>query len=172
MAKSSTSAETVSKNEMDFDGSAGMLPPPHPALRKLDRFVGTWDMRGRTLDSSEDNVVGKTTFEWLPGGYFLLQRGTIDFGGFQVGTHELIGYETDAFPSTVYPSMAGRTLRYVWKVDGDDLVIETEYVGATFRGRWSDDGKVFSGGWRPNPGRENDPGNIPYDIWGSRASGS
>jgi deazaflavin-dependent oxidoreductase (nitroreductase family) len=29
---------------------------------------------------------------------------------------------------------------------------------------------LFSGGWRPNPGRENDPGNIPYDIWGTRVA--
>jgi hypothetical protein len=39
---------------------------------------------------------------------------------------------------------------------------------ATFRGRWSEDGTTFSGGWRPNPGREG-PGNPPYGISGHRA---
>jgi hypothetical protein len=43
-------------------------------LKKLDRFGGTWDMKGRTLDSNVDNVSGRTTFEWLPGGFFLQQR--------------------------------------------------------------------------------------------------
>jgi hypothetical protein len=66
--------------------------------------------------------------------------------------------------------MVGQALPYVWKVEGDKLTIETEYIGATFRGSFSEDGTVFSGGWRPNPGRENNPGNIPYDIWGSRAT--
>jgi Protein of unknown function (DUF1579) len=170
-SETSPSTPAAAKNGTDFAAEAQRPPPPDPALRKLDRFVGTWQMRGRTLDSAVDNIVGRTTFEFLPGGYFLLQRGTIDFGGFKLGNHELIGYDpqTDTFPSTVYPSMVGQALPYVWKVDGDELTIETEYIGATFRGRWSEDG-TFSGGWRPNPGRENDPGNIPYDIWGSRAA--
>ncbi len=43
-------------------------PRPDPALKLLDRFVGTWDMKGRTLESEVDNVNGRTTFEWLPGG--------------------------------------------------------------------------------------------------------
>jgi Protein of unknown function (DUF1579) len=152
---------------------AGFPPPPDPAMRKLDRFVGTWDMRGRTLDSDSDNIVGRTTFEFLPGGYFLLQRSEIEFPGFKVEGHELIGFDpaTGRFPSTVYPSMFGQALPYLWDVDGDNLKIGTDYLGATFTGRWSPDGKSFSGGWRPNPGRENDPGNIAYDIWGSRAQG-
>jgi pimeloyl-ACP methyl ester carboxylesterase len=41
-------------------------PTPDPALKLLDRYVGTWDMKGRTLDSDVDNVSGRATFEWLP----------------------------------------------------------------------------------------------------------
>jgi hypothetical protein len=147
-----------------------MPPPPDPALRKLDRFVGTWEMKGRTLDSDVDNVSGRTTFEWLPGGYFLTQRVKLTFTGYEVEGLEVIRYdpETGTFPSTVYPSLAGTPIPYEWRIDGDELTITTEMLGATFRGRWSEDGKSFSGGWRPNPGRENDPGNVPYDIWGSR----
>jgi hypothetical protein len=68
----------------------------------------------------------------------------------------------------VYSNMVGTPLSYLWEVDGDELKITTEALGATFRGRWSQDGTTFSGGWRPNPGREG-PGNVPYDISGSRA---
>jgi hypothetical protein len=54
---------------------APALPPrPDPALKRLERFVGTWDMKGRTLGSEVDNVSGRITFEWLPGGFFLQQR--------------------------------------------------------------------------------------------------
>jgi Protein of unknown function (DUF1579) len=144
-------------------------PPPDPALRRLDRFVGTWDMKGRTVGAAADDVSGRTTFEWLPGGYFLQQRVSLNFAGYEVQGLEVIGYEPDtgAFPSTVYPSMAGIAIPYRWEVDGDQLTITTDLIGATFHGKWSEDG-TFSGGWRPMPGREG-PGNIAYDIWGSRA---
>ena len=147
------------------------LPGPDPALRKLDRFVGTWEMKGRTLDSDVDNITARTTFEWLPGGHFLLQRFSADFVGMDIQSHEVIGYDpaTGTFPSTVYSNMAPMPLPYRWAIDGDGLTIKAEALSATFHGRWNEDGTVFSGGWRPDPGHEGDPGNVPYDISGSRA---
>jgi hypothetical protein len=53
------------------DAQATQPPGPDPALKRLDWFVGTWEIKGRTLDSEQDNVSGRTTFEWLPGGFFL-----------------------------------------------------------------------------------------------------
>jgi hypothetical protein len=147
------------------------LPEPDPALKRSDRFIGTWDMNGRTLDSEVDNITGRTTFEWLPGGYFLQQRIELNFVGYEVQSLELIGYnpETGTFPSTAYSNAAGVPLPYRWDIQGDELTITTEVLGATFHGRWSEDDSTFSGGWRPDPGREG-PGNVTYDIWGSRAS--
>ncbi len=52
---------------------------PDPALRKLDVLVGKWNLRGRTLDTAEDNITGWVNFEWLPGGFFLQANGEIDF---------------------------------------------------------------------------------------------
>lgn len=156
----------------DNDAQNQQPPTPDPALKLLDRFVGTWDMKGRTLDSDVDDVSGRATFEWLPGGYFLTQRIKLNFAGYEVEGLEVIGFDpaTGTFPSSVYPSMAGTPIPYRWEIDGDQLTITTEVIGATFRGKWSEDGKTFSGGWRPNPGREG-PGNVAYDIWGGRASG-
>jgi hypothetical protein len=150
---------------------AQALPGPDPALRRLDRFVGDWEMKGRTLDSAVDNVTAQTSFEWLPGGHFLVQRFAADFMGMDIQSLEVIRYdpETGTFPSTVYANMAPVPLPYRWQIDGDELTIKAEAAGATFRGRWNQDGTVFAGGWRPDPGHENDPGNIPYDIAGSRA---
>ncbi|HEX2470373.1 MAG TPA: DUF1579 family protein [Candidatus Limnocylindrales bacterium] len=151
--------------------AAPQLPGPDPALRKLDRFVGTWAMKGRTLDSDVDNVTARTSFEWLPGGNFLVQRFAADFMGMDIQSLEVIGYDpaTGTFPSTVYANMAPVPLPYRWEIDGDDLRIRAEALNANFNGRWNDDGTVFSGGWRPDPGHEGDPGNVPYDISGSRA---
>src|SRR5918994_280142 len=149
---------------------APALPGPDTALRKLDRFVGTWEMKGRTLGSEVDNITARTTFEWLPGGHFLLQRFAADFVGMDIQSHEVIRYDppTGTFPSTVYSNMSPMPLPYRWAIDSDGLTIKAEALGATFRGHWNADGTVFSGGWRPDPGHENDPGNVPYDISGSR----
>lgn len=146
------------------------MPAPDPALRQLDRFVGTWEVRGRTLDSQDDNVSGRLVFEWLPGGFFLQQRTELDFAGMEVRGLELIGYDPElgTYPSTVYPNMVGIPLPYEYKLDGDHLTIRTEFGGgATYSGRFSDDGNSMSGGWRPDEGKEG-PGNVAYDISGSR----
>jgi hypothetical protein len=44
----------------------GLLPEPNPDLRSLDRLVGTWEMSG--------DVRRTVTYEWMEGGFFLLQR--------------------------------------------------------------------------------------------------
>ena len=54
---------------------------PDPALKHLEKLVGTWELKGRTLNSTEDNITGWTTFEWLPGGFFLKSVGEIDVNG-------------------------------------------------------------------------------------------
>ena len=156
-----------------IDSYAELNDPSFPLPQEIIRLTGITDdmLKGRTLDSDVDNVRGRTTFDWLPGGFFLRQHIQLDFAGLQIDGIELIGYdqETGSFPSTVFSNLAGMPIPYQWKIDGDELTITTEMLGATFRGRWSEDGATFSGGWRPNPGREGG-GNAPYDVAGSRAA--
>lgn len=146
------------------------LPKPEPALRRLDVFVGTWNIRGRTLGSKTDNVSARTTFEWLPGGFFLKQTFEADFAGMRIQSLEVIGYDpsSDTFPSTVYSNLAGVPIPYRYDVVGNDVTITTDLAGgATMRGSVSEDGATFSGAWRPNPGAEN-AGNVAYDFVGKR----
>ena len=149
----------------------GEMPTPDPALRRLDRFVGTWSMEGHLLGSSENNIKGRATYRWLPGGFFLEQRIQLDFMGLQIDSQELIGYdpETGTFPSTVFSNLSPAPLPYRWKVDGDTVTISVSYgpLDATFTGAFSEDGQRFSGGWRPNPGAD-ETVNVPYDIAGQR----
>jgi Protein of unknown function (DUF1579) len=146
------------------------LPEPHPALKRLDRLVGSWTMEGNLLGSEEKNIKGETTFRWLPGGFFLEQRAHIDFAGFEIDALELIGYdpESDTFPSTVFSGFAPTPLPYRWDVRDDSVKITVSYgeLDATFTGSWRDD-STFSGGWRPNPGADENA-NPPYDIGGHR----
>src|SRR5512132_4603779 len=133
------------------------LPQPDPALRRLDRLVGTWTMEGNLVGSDEQNIRGQTTFRWLPGGFFLEQRARIGFMGQPIDALELIGYdpEPDTFPSTVFSGFSPTPLPYRWEVRGDRVTITVAYapLDATFTGPWREDG-TFSGGWRPNPGAD------------------
>jgi hypothetical protein len=148
------------------------MPTPDPALKRLDRYVGTWTLEGHLVGSTENNIKGQTTFRWLPGGFFLEQRFEMDFMGLLIESVELIGYdpETGTFPSTVYSNLSPMPLPYRWEVHDDGVKITVSYgpLDSTFQGAFSADGQSFSGGWRPNPGADESI-NVPYDIWGRRA---
>jgi Protein of unknown function (DUF1579) len=150
---------------------AAPMPEPDPALKRLERLVGTWEFTGRTVGSEVDNVFGRNTFEWLPGRLFLLQRIDIEFVGQEVAGIEVIGYdpETDSFPSTVYSNFSPTPLPYRYEVDDERLEISVSYgpIDATFTGAFGEDGRNFSGGWRPNPGAD-ETVNVPYDLTGTR----
>jgi len=158
---------------MTDDPTAGpQVPQPDPELKRLDFLVGEWSMRGHMVGSDEENIIGKASFEWLPGGFFLRQRVQLDFAGFvQIDSEELIGYnpETNAFSSRVYSNMSPEPLPYEWDVQDGSMTISVSHgpMDATFNGQLSEDGHRFSGGWRPNPGAD-EMVNVPYDIEGTR----
>jgi len=148
-------------------------PTHDPALRRLDHLVGRWSMRGHLVGSDEENIIGEAAFEWLPGGFFMRQRVTLDFAGFvAIESEEILSYDpaSDRFKSLVYSNMAPEPLPYEWDVREDgSMTIRVEHgpLNATFEGRLSEDGDRFEGGWRPNPGAD-ETVNVPYDIGGSR----
>jgi len=76
---------------MSDSNPQSQMSQPDPALKRLDKLVGTWTLSGRTLNSEEDNISGQTTFEWLPGGFFLQQRIEMDFMVFKIKSLELVG---------------------------------------------------------------------------------
>lgn len=139
------------------------MPTPDPALKRLERLVGTWSIKGRTLGSQEENISGRVVIEWLPGGFFLQQRGEMEFKGFRVESLELVGYDpsTQAFSSYVYSNMGEEPQRYQWDVQGDVVTHWTE--GSKYTGTFSEDSTILSGGWRPDDGKEG-PDNAAYDA--------
>jgi Protein of unknown function (DUF1579) len=155
------------------DEPQASTPTPDPALRRFDRFVGTWSMEGNLVGSEETNIRGEATYRWLPGGFFFEQHVRLDFMGLQIDSLELIGYdpESETFPSTVFSNLSPAPLPYRWELDGDDVKIVVTYgpLDATFTGRFDEDGDVFRGGWRPNPGADESI-NVPYDIRGRRVA--
>ncbi len=117
---------------------------PSPALKRLDRLVGTWELSG--------DVAGTVTYEWMEGGFFLIQR--IDLGQEATGM-EVIGHERglNSEPSedvkSRFYSGTGDTLDYVYEIEGDTLTIWFGEKGspAYYKGTFSEDGNVLSGAW-------------------------
>ena len=123
-------------------------PEPGAALKQLDRLVGTWKLSGEAH--------GQVRFEWMEGGFFLLQHVDMVHGDHQIKGMEVIGHEKafgadqpgEDMKSRFYDN-AGNTLDYVYELEGDTLTIWGGEKGspAYYRGTFSDDGNTLSGGW-------------------------
>jgi hypothetical protein len=120
---------------------------PAADLKSLDALVGEWKISG----GSE----GTVTYEWMEGGFFLIQR--VDLGqlGQRIKGIEIIGHEqqfgaepSQEIKSRFYDSM-GNTLDYVYELEGDTLTIWAGEKGspAYFRGTFSADGNTMEGDW-------------------------
>ena len=132
------------------DEARGYRQPAEPAqdLRRLDRLVGTWEMSG--------DLRGTVAYEWMEGGFFLIQR--VDLGQGDDGRItglEIIGHERPfgAEPSedikSRFYSNTGDTLDYVYELEGDTLTIWGGERGspAYYRGTFGDDGNTLTGAW-------------------------
>lgn len=52
----------------------------NPALEALDVMVGVWELKGRDLTTNEE-IRGWSSFEWLAGGFFLCHQFTSAYAG-------------------------------------------------------------------------------------------
>jgi len=157
---------------MERDKTRERAPPkPDPALKRLEPLIGTWKLKGHAVGSDEYNIEGTTRFKWLSD-FFLQQDMEMDYAGKRIRSHELIGYnpETKAFSSFVYSNMAPDPWPYDWDIQGDQWTISIKHgpMDAKFTGKFSADGKSFTGGWRPSPGAD-EKVNTAYDVQGTRA---
>jgi hypothetical protein len=115
-----TTPSEKSTDMTDHDFPAA--PEPTAALRRLDRLVGTWNLSGQTG--------GTVTYEWMEGGYFLLQRVRMIHEGQEVVGLEVIGNERpygavapgEDVRSRFYAA-GGDTLDYVYELEDDTLTI-------------------------------------------------
>ena len=138
-------------------------PQPNHALKSLDVMVGTWELKGR--ESGPDGEIhGRPTFEWMEGGFYLVQHVDIDYMGCRIVGTEYIGYdrENDNLRSYFFSNEGlgpfGRVaLEYVWEVGEDTFTIWVGEVSspASLKGRFSDDRNTISGRWEwPGGGYE------------------
>lgn len=122
-------------------------PTPDPDLKSLDRLVGTWHVSG--------GAQGTVTYEWMEGGFFLIQRVDLEQDGRKIKGIEIIGHERPfgaepgaEITSRYYDTM-GNTLDYVYELDGDTLTIWAGAKGspAHYQGTFSHNGNTCAGRW-------------------------
>ncbi|MBA2633651.1 MAG: hypothetical protein H0U86_11745 [Chloroflexi bacterium] len=129
--------------------AAQETPEPSPELRRLDRLVGTWDVAGPT-------VKGRVTYEWMEGGFFLLQHVDLEQEGHRSKGIEVIGQlrpfgesEPSADIRSRYYGNGGETFDYTYEIEGDTLTIWGGERGspAYYQGAFAADGNSNSGAW-------------------------
>lgn len=117
---------------------------PNAQLKALgDRLIGKWEASGPDIE-------GTVAFEWLEGGYFLVQH--VDFvqGGTKIKGIEYVGYDVDTDTlRSHYMDNNGSNFTYTWALEGDTLKIwfgdkDSEYF---YEGVFNEDGTVNTGGW-------------------------
>ena len=120
---------------------------PNPDLKSLDRLVGTWRVSG--------GAEGIVTYEWMEGGFFLVQRFDLIHEGHSVEGVEIIGH-LQPFGEESGPDLSsraydnvGNTLDYVYELTGGTLFIWAGAKGspAYFKGTFSPDGNTNTGEW-------------------------
>ena len=125
------------------------IPEPDKRLRTLDILVGIWEVSG-------PEVKGQVTYEWMEGGYFLIQHVELEQYGQLIKGIEMIGFErkfgemepSKDIKSRFYDS-AGNTLDYTYEIENDVLMIWGGEKGspAYFKGTFSADGNLNEGAW-------------------------
>ncbi len=132
-------------------------------LHRLDPLLGSWVIRGRTKGSRSDNVRGNLKAEWLPSGILLQLQGEIRVGRFSARTLEIVGSDPSkgAFPAYVYSDLSESPFLYYWSIRGN--TIRHEGGRAEFVGRFSQAGRLLTGGWRPKRGVRSSDANT-YDV--------
>jgi hypothetical protein len=124
-------------------------PQPYPGLKSLDRLVGTWKVSGPDID-------GQVKFEWMEGGFFLMQHVDLEQNGQKIKGIEIIGYERPFGATEPGKNIKSRwfdnigdTFDYTYEVDHETMTIWGGEKGspAYYKGTWSDDGNMNTGAW-------------------------
>ena len=134
--------------ENDTENQVQQMPKPNPDLKSLEKFIGTWKLSG--------GAQGTIRFEWMEGGFFLIQHVELEHNGRKHKGIEIIGHEqkigaepSKEIKSRYYGFRDGITQDYVYEADGDNLTIWMGEKGSSSycKGKFSEDGDTMTAEW-------------------------
>ncbi len=133
--------------EKTNQSAAYQATSPDPDLKSLEKLVGTWNLSGETA--------GRVIYEWMEGGFFLLQHVDMEHAGNHIKGLEVIGRlrpfgeEPSQDIKSRFYSSTGDTLDYVYELKDKTLMIWGGEKGspAYYRGTLSEDGTICTGAW-------------------------
>jgi predicted 3-demethylubiquinone-9 3-methyltransferase (glyoxalase superfamily) len=132
---------------------------PDLALKKLDRLVGKWKISGPKID-------GYTTYEWMEGGFFLIQHFDLTSDGERHTGIEYTGFDEDTrTPRSRLMEINGGNFTYTYEIEGDTFWYWFGNKGSDnySRGIFSKDGNTITGRWQW-PESEGKTGGYEYTM--------
>ena len=123
---------------------------PNPELQRLDAFVGGWEIAMDVPGQPGERARAETSFEWLEGGRFLIQRSTAD-DPFPDGI-SVIGWDEERGGCLIhYFDSRGVKRLYDLSFDGTELKmsrdVEEGDFAQRFTGRLSEDRATMDARW-------------------------
>ncbi len=122
-------------------------PVPNSDLKALDALVGKWKLSGDTH--------GTVMYQWILGGFFLVQHVDLIVFGHNLKGMEVIGHlqsfgesPDKDIRSRAYDN-SGNTFDFVYEMKGETLTIWGGEKGSPsyFRGKFNEDATVNNGEW-------------------------
>jgi hypothetical protein len=120
------------------------------ALKRLEPFVGEWNLE----TSFPDSPVGRSVFEWILDGQFLVQRSEVPHpdapDGFSIvgPDPDGDGYTQHYFDSRGVVRLYAMTFRDgVWTLSREKADFSPLPFSQRFNGTFSDDGRVITARW-------------------------
>ncbi len=131
---------------------AGKIPPePYSVLKTLEPLLGKWKVSGGFVE-------GEVSFEWLEGGYFLVQQVNIKHGDQAIKGIEYIGFDEDTQTlRSHYMDNNGSNFVYTWEIIDKTIRIwfGDKDSDNFFEGKFSKNGNSYLGKWQwPGGGYE------------------
>lgn len=115
--------------------------------KRLEVFIGNWILGGQTKDGRTVAITGTESYEWMPGGLFLIHKLDVRLGADDYHAHEIIGYDTEKQQFTINSFDSwGQRDSYHATVNGDTWT----YSGKSRRGNvvFSDDSSHMTADWQ------------------------
>lgn len=127
------------------------------AYHQLNKFAGKWNTEGLMISTGKKpgiEIKGTDTYEWLPGGFFLLHKVDVLMGDDRNQTLEIIGFDDvhNHYTMQYYDYkgnsgfMTATVVDGLWTFTGGNL---------RFKGRFNNQEDEFTGTWEQSADREN-----------------